>query len=162
REWAAAAEAEFRRVLVRDEVKARKLLDTADQLVADLHAGAVAHRSAVLPAGFEARLREVAAHVRAGVDGDPPSVPEGLESALRAFASHDAARRGERRVRTTRMAVRLTRWLTAGRPHSTSTFTEAALAYAQEGGLVDWALAELRRGDPAPEVASAWAALGAR
>ncbi len=162
RAWAGAAEVAVRHLLTRDEARGRSVLDAADRLLEELHGGAVAHRSTLLPTGFDARLRTLSAVVGAAVAEAPVALPADLERALLELNRHEAARRRDHRVRVATMAARLLRWLAVVPPRPPATFTEAARRYASEGGFVDWALAELRRGDPASEVASAWAALAAK
>ncbi len=98
----------------------RSLLGSADDVLAEVGAGALAERSAVLGSGLTARLTRLAASLLVAVRDEPSVPPDGpvvdrsaldtVETAWDAVCRHELAG-GDRRVDAFRAAVRLTRWL---------------------------------------------------
>ncbi len=158
RRWAEAATAVVRK---ERSVAKRRLLDRADRLLAELHVAPFAALSPVLRSGFEARRGNFASALKRAL-GDPSrEAMQTLEGESRRLTEHDIARDEARSRERAHMAVRLVRWLR--QPEKTpGSFSEAAHAYAGEGGFVDWARRALMGGDEDPQLTDAYAALCAQ
>src|SRR5262249_19839222 len=102
--WGEAAEAAAREA---DEAVRAGLLDRAGVLLRELRAGAGGVRSALLPEGFEQRVRaaaEALARWHATGEGDGEA-----KAAVAQAAAHAASRRAPERVERLQMAARLLR-----------------------------------------------------
>lgn len=158
RAWADAATNLVRK---QQHAKARPWLERADALLRDLHIGAYAAASAILPAGFEARMTQLAAGIEETLRDPSEKKIEALENAGHSVAAHHLSRTEERRVGKAQMATRLVRWL--GRPEAVATsFSEATIAYAADGSYVDWARRALTGGDENETVSAAFTAVAER
>ena len=116
--WADAAEALVRRRLITGGLKAIGLqLDQADALLVELGAESVAHRSDVLKTGFEHRLGRFGMALHEFAKSRAKRVPPVLSGAVDAVQRHMLAGTDTERTRAARveMALRLARWLGAGR-----------------------------------------------
>ncbi|MDQ6727079.1 MAG: BREX-2 system phosphatase PglZ [Actinomycetota bacterium] len=140
RAWGAAAEALVREV--DDPGRAAGWLDRAGVLLADLGAAHLAHRSDLLPAGFEQRLRAAAEALTRGVDVD-------AHVAIERTASHDGARHARERVDRLRMAARLRRRASHALT-GLDDLASAATAYEYDGAWLDAARTVVSRGDTDP------------
>ena len=130
----------------------------ASALLNSIGATEFAGLSRALTEGLEARLVVAAGELaEVAVSGSSPDLAR-IARLVRAAQEHERA--GDHRARLDRlqMAARLCRWL-CGRRASIRGFGNAAKAYAEDGGFVDWARASLRAGDSAPAVAAAYARL---
>lgn len=130
------------------------LLARAEALLDDLRHPAAARASAVLPAGYEARLEALAAAL---LDGERTRSVTATEDALAALLGHEAAR-AERADTTSQaeMAVRLLRWLVRVDSDAPSDLQTALLRQVREDGWVDRALADVAAGSTATSVATAY------
>jgi hypothetical protein len=157
--WHAAA-TETVRLLDGDPRVRDQLLHRADQVLREVQAEDFAHRSDVLPRGFDQRLARLGdllgQAVEAGAD-----LGGALREARDAVRRHDQARRELRRLERIEMALRLVRWLkaTAGTA-SPPSLAEAAHSYLAQGSFVDWARSLLRSGsEPVRGLSEGYAAL---
>lgn len=136
----------------------KQVLAQAEQLLADLGWAEGARGSEVLPAGYVARLDQLAESIEGYLEGTLTASE--VDLALAQLLGHEAAR-GERVDQTARaqMAVRLVRWL--ARPDGTQPVTvqEALLQQAREDGWVDRASAEVWSGTTHAPLALAYRAL---
>jgi hypothetical protein len=133
------------------------VLARATALFGDVEYPAGAGLSTVLPAGYDTRLRTLAAQVRAFIAGEP-SGAFGVERAFGELLEHEQAAEG-RQALVARMAVRLVRWLSLPDPDPATTLLEATLLQARVDAWVDWAAADIWVGSTDPEVAAAWSDL---
>lgn len=141
-----------------DEHSARLgVLAQAEALLGDLGWADGAARSDVLPAGFRARLRELARVVGSQLIGEARS--KALEGALRDLLQHLLERREPDAVRAARMAVRLERWLATPEGGAPAGLGAAILRQVHDGAWVDRAAAAIWTGSSDPEVADAYRGL---
>ena len=152
-----------RRVLdrmARDDAGAARAIDArAAAILTEIRAAAAAALSPALQVGLDGRMQEAAAAIlRSAESGRVDDATAAWDLARRANA-HDRAGENRSRVDRLMMAARLARWL-AGRPATTwRDLSEAAVAYAADGGFVDRARNAIRSGDLLPDVAAAYAQL---
>lgn len=166
--WADAAEAVTRRLLARWPMKdVQPLLTQADALLGGLGAAGRAHHSGFLPSGFEQRLGRFAEALGAALK--PKAKPKvkgaarGLAEAADGVLDHALAEHETVRVEGVEMAARLARWLVLrreGKALPAGSFANAARAYHQQGGHVDWARARIWEGDTLAPLGKVYAALG--
>jgi hypothetical protein len=133
--------------------------DRAATILAEIRADTAAALSPALQLGLDGRIQEAAAAIRRACDtGRGDDVAAAWDLARRANA-HDRARENRSRIDRMVMAARLVRWL-AGQPASAwHNLSEAAAAYAADGGFVDRARHAIRSGDRLPDVATTYARL---
>ncbi len=145
-----------------DTNQATAALERAEQILGELRATELAGASAVLEAGFAARLDELGKALEFALPHPNSAEVAEAEQALgrvRAHHLHHA-----RRITHPAMAVRLVRWLaTSPQPPEPGTGTVAALAtqHVRHGAWVDRALAQVCAADTsaAPQLTAAYAAL---
>jgi hypothetical protein len=154
------------------DASARDWLERADKLLTDLKAAEYSGLSSILMAGFDQRLRQFATELQRFLHGEGalrtplPTQSRGemaltaLEASADAVRAHKEASKQTDRLQRVDMALRLARYL-ATRPHARtpSSLSQAAVAYAEHGGYVDWARQCLLAGDPTAELAAAFGAL---
>ena len=159
--WAAAAEAVLDRKLSVGVEEARPLLASADALLKEIGAEELAPASRYLLSSWDGRFDAFGAALETAVESqDSSSVA--TASASRVF-DHALAGHSANRVEQVRMALRLLRWLEAGKvTKEPASFAQAAQSYRDEGGHVDWARREVWEGDARPVVARAYEKLVAR
>lgn len=142
--WVEAAEARLRAMMVDEGARLyQPVLDAAEDLLEQLGAKDLAHRSSLLRSGLAQREQRFAEACELVLKSGSPDLAA-VEIAAKAVASHRLAEVERRRAipAAVEMAVRLLRWLNrrseqqGGVPQS---FAEAALAYAHQGSFVDWA-----------------------
>jgi len=157
--WGAAAQAV---VLGADDPGlAAGWLDRAGVLLGDLGAHHLAHRSDVVPAGFDQRLRAAAeALARWQLAPIEPGVGAEAHRAIERTASHDGARHARERVERLRMAARLLRRGTLALS-GLEDLALAASAYEHDGAWLDAARTVVSRGDADPVFAAMCTALTA-
>ena len=147
----------------RSDQQRSALLVRSEQLLIDMHWPQGAELSAVLPAGYDARLRALAAALAdAAADTGDRLARDRIERRLAALLGHAAAR-GQRSSATARaeMAVRLSRWLDS--PDTpVPTLRSALLRQAGEDAWVDRALADVAVGSSDPQVASVYRTVAER
>jgi hypothetical protein len=158
-EWGRAAE----RVVgnADDPARAAGWLERASVLLVELGAAGLAHRSDLLPAGFDQRLRlaaEALARWRE-VPGDSRLGDE-VQRAIERTAAHDGHRHARERVERLRMAARLMRRGTLALT-GLEDVGAAATAYEADGAWLDAARTIVSRGDADPVFAGICAALTA-
>jgi hypothetical protein len=131
----------------------------AAAILAEIRADTAAALSPALQLGLDGRIQEAAAAIRRACEtGRADDAAAAWDLARRATA-HDRARDNRSRVDRLVMAARLVRWL-AGQPAGAwRNLSEAAAAYATDGGFVDRARHAIRSGDRIPDVATAYARL---
>ncbi|MFC8796906.1 BREX-2 system phosphatase PglZ [Promicromonospora sp. NPDC057138] len=122
------------------------LLEMAQALLGDLRWPAGAERSTVLPAGYAARAR----HLAAALEGTA-SAP--VEAALADLLAHRDAENG--RAEAPRMAVRLHRWL-ATKEVATDSLGADLRRQMDDGAWVDAALGVVWSASDDPEVRDAY------
>ncbi len=159
RAWGAAAEAVV--LAVDDPARAAGWLERSGVLLRDLGAQALAHRSDLLPAGFEQRLR-AAAEALAAWRGAPRQVDlaDGAHRAIERTAAHVGYRHAPERVERLRMAARLLRRGTFALS-GIEDLAAAASAYEHDGAWLDAARTAVSRGDADPVFATLCSALTA-
>ena len=154
-----AVDAWIARALDAGDPEARRMLDRAEAIAAQLDMTRLLAASRVLPSGLTQRFRSFAAAVRsavpAGAVADPAAVAR-AQAALAAVEEHRAA--PPDRVETARMAVRLLRWLATEDGPAAPTLYDAVNRYVGEDGWVDRARLDVFAGDPAadPDLADAY------
>jgi hypothetical protein len=152
-----------RRVLdrmARDGADAARAIEArAATILTEIRADAAAALSPALQVGLDARMQEAASAIlRAAETGRVDDAAAAWDLARRAKA-HDRAGENRSRVDRLMMAARMVRWL-AGRPATAwRNISEAAVAYALDGGFVDRARHAIRSGDVLSDVAAAYARL---
>jgi hypothetical protein len=109
--------------------------------------------------GLDARIEDAAAAVQRSVETRSADDAATAWDLARHAAAHDRAEENRARVDRLVMATRLAAWL-VGPTITPRSMSEAATAYASEGGFVDLARHAIRSGDPIAGVASAYARLG--
>ncbi|MBU6244327.1 MAG: BREX-2 system phosphatase PglZ [Actinomycetales bacterium] len=115
--------------------------------------------STVLPAGYQARLANLARGIREYLASSCGwGQLAAVEAAFADFLRHDLAG-PDRSSRIARMAVRLARWLAVPEPDAPTNLHTALLRQAREDAFVDWAAADVWVGSTDPEVAEAAAGL---
>jgi hypothetical protein len=158
RAWGAAAE----RVVhdADDPARATGWADRAGVLLAELGAAALAHRSNMLPAGFDQRLRaagEALGRWRAEADA---GAADEAQRAIESVAAHDGARHARARVDRLRMAARLLRRRSLALT-GLDDLAAAAAGYEADGAWLDAARTAVSRGDTDPVFAGLCAAITA-
>jgi len=137
------------------EAQAHDCHTRAEQLLTDLKATEYASLSGVMAAGFTQRLQQFATALQGLLRGKVTL--HQVEERFHTLACHREAARQAERLERVRMALRLARFLATGsksaRPASLS---QAAMAYAEHGGYVDWARRHLIGGDETAELAAAF------
>lgn len=144
--------------LARDEPPAATAIDARSaNILAEIRADTAAALSPALQIGLDARIENAAAAilraVETGCTDDAASAWDLTRHATRHDRAGDSSARLERLV----MAARLVQWLTGTPTSSWRTMSEAAAAYATEGGFVDRARNAIRSGDPLPGAAATYA-----
>ncbi|KAA0570332.1 BREX-2 system phosphatase PglZ [Azospirillum sp. Sh1] len=158
RAWAAAAAGALRPL---DQATRRRLLERADSLLEQVHAGGFAITSPVLLAGFQARLRAFADELTRALPSLPDAAAlQALESAAARVAAHDQASDQRGRAEKVAMALRLVRWLVTARS-SPQSFADGVLDYARDGAFVDLARRFLAGGDEMADLSAAYSSLAA-
>ncbi|MDX3579194.1 BREX-2 system phosphatase PglZ [Streptomyces sp. FL07-04A] len=124
----------------RGEARGRVLdvLDRADRLADDARLSPLVGADRMLPSGYRARLR----HVAAALDGSV----SGTEAALRELAEHQLATLYADSTETARTAVRLVRWLATPRQPVPSV-AGGVHAHLASSGWADLAAGILAEGD---------------
>jgi hypothetical protein len=139
----------------------RAWLDQTQTFLADLKATEHSALSSMLPLGFDQRLGQFAACLRAFLEGGAPL--DQLESRAEDVGHHAQTRTQPDCLGRVTMALRLARYLAQGsqetRPLSLS---RVAIAYATEGGYLDWARRCLTSGDEIETLARAYRTLANR
>ena len=140
------------------DASARDWLDRADKLLTDLKAAEYSGLSSILMAGFDQRLRQFATELQRFLHGE--TALTALEASADTVRAHKEAGKQTDRLQRVDMALRLARYLST-LPHAStpSSLSQAAVAYAEHGGYVDWARQCLLAGDPTAELAAAFGAL---
>jgi len=161
--WAVAATELVRSLRTTDRDRWRSIPERAERLLREIHAESWAHRSNLLPIGFEQRMGEfgralggwVAAQSWRGSSDPTRSLIDAVERIMR----HDHATWECVRIAKVQMAMRLVRWLIASERDplaSPETLAAAADRHRSEGGWVDWARTMLCEGDQAADLSSAY------
>jgi hypothetical protein len=137
-----------RRVLdrmARDTAAAAHAIEAgAASILAEIRADTAAALSPALQIGLDKRMKEAAAAILRAAETGRVDDAAGAWDLARRSTAHDRA--GENRSRVDRlvMAARLVQWL-AGRPATAwRNMSEAAAAYAADGGFVDRARHAIR------------------
>lgn len=152
RAWGEAAE---RAVGAADDpARAAGWLDRGDAILRDLGAEALAHRSKVLPAGFDQR-------VRAAAEALARWPAPGADDAIRRVADHAGARGAAARVERLRMAARMLRRGSLALTGLAGGLAEVASAYERDGAWLDAARTVVSRGDADPVLTEVCARLTA-
>jgi hypothetical protein len=151
-----AADAWIGRALETGDAEARRMLERAEAIAAQLEMTRLLGASRVLPTGLTQRVRRFAEALRiavpAGAIADQAAVARAQE-ALAAVEEHRAAARD--RIETARMAVRLLRWLATEDGPAAATLYDAVHRHVHHDGWVDRARLDIFAGDPAADPALA-------
>ena len=155
REWAACA----RRALRALPAEQRgEWLERGERLLATLKVERWAERSAVLPAGFAARLDRFAGAGRAALAD--AAEPEAAEQAFARVREHDSCGEDGERTERLEMAMRLLRSLHRAPAEEPPAPVAAMMEHhAAEGAFEDWARRRLPGGDAHAAVAALYRAL---
>ncbi len=146
--------------LAREEPAAARAVEIrAAAILTEVRAESAAALSPALGIGVEARIAEAAIAIERAVEsGHADDASEAWDLARRASA-HDRARESRARLDRLVMAARLVCWLGVRLTPAWRSLSEAASAYASDGGFVDWARHSIRAGDPIPRVSATYARL---
>jgi hypothetical protein len=164
--WHKAATELIRLHLPNAKVRA-EWLALADEILVAVEADKCAYLSRTSPLGFEQRLARYGKAVAAALDNRVTEVPEAVNRAYRAIASHEQVKwqRGSRRLQRVEMSARLLRWLAQlNRDGITDapSLAEACRWHAIDGGFVDWARCALQSPEPARDLSDAYGKLLAK
>lgn len=142
--WVEAAEERLRSLMVDEAARLyQPVLEAAEDLLEQLGAKDLAHRSSLLRSGLVQREQRFAEECELVLKSGSPDLAA-VEQAAKAVAGHRLAELERRRAipAAVEMAVRLLRWRNQ-RPEQKGAmpqaFAEAALTYARQGSFVDWA-----------------------
>jgi hypothetical protein len=139
----------------------RVWLDRTETFLADLKATEYSALSSILPLGFDQRLGQLATSLQAILDGGASL--EQLEACARDVRQHAQAITQPGRLRRVTMALRLARYLSTGpREIRPLSLARVAIAYATEGGYVDWARRYMTTGDEIETLARVYRTLASR
>jgi hypothetical protein len=131
----------------------------AATILAEIRADTAAALSPALQLGLDGRIQEAAAAIRRACESGRVDDAAAAWDLARRATAHDRARENRSRIDRLVMAARLVGWL-AGQPaRAWRNVSEAAAAYATDGGFVDRARHAIRSGDRLPDVATAYARL---
>lgn len=138
-------------------------VDRSDQILREVHAVPFAFLSDYSRLGFEMRLEGFGQALRAALEASIEKVPADLLQKAHTIRSHRWASRSRARVNQMEMAIRLVRWLAASSQASEQpaleSFEDLAIAYARDGGFLDWARQALFFGDPVETLSTAYSRL---
>jgi hypothetical protein len=140
-----------------DHRLAQQHLQRADDLLKQFRCDDLAHRSRLVPLGYEQRLSRFGNEISLTVADPAPESIRRCEKLQGEIAAHRQARIGERpkQISRTEMALRLLRWLAAPAPAATS-FAEIANVYRKELAFVDWARESVCRGEDVADLTRAY------
>jgi len=142
--WVEAAEDRLRLMMVDEGARLyQPELDAAEDLLGQLGAKELAHRSGLLRSGLMQREQRFAEECELVLKSGSPDLGA-VEHAAKAVAGHQLAEVERRRAipAAVEMAVRLLRWRnrrSEEKGQVPQAFAEAALAYARQSSFVDWA-----------------------
>jgi hypothetical protein len=161
RSWADAATALYDRLVSQgDDHQVMAVADRSDQVLREAHVDSFAWLSDYSRLGFELRMDQFGRTLAAALSSKSEGVPNDLLAAAESVQKHRWSERFPARASQVEMAVRIVQWLsTGGRPGADpglQSLEDAALAYARDGGFVDWARQSLYYGDPVEAVSSAY------
>ena len=140
------------------EAEAYPWLDRAHTLLADLKATRHSALSTVFVSGFNQRLEQFAEVLQRLLRGQ--TTFEQLKTSSDQVAEHKEAARQSARKQRVDMALRLARYLRTGQHAARpASLAQAAAAYAEHGGYVDWARRCLSAGDETAALATAFGML---
>lgn len=164
RSWADAARALYDRLASQGaDHQVMAIADRADQILREVRADSFAWLSDYSRLGFELRLDQFGRALTAALSSESERVPDDLLAVAESVQKHRWSERFPTRASQVEMAVRIVQWLrTAGRPGVDpvlQSLEDAALAYARDGGFVDWARQSLYYGDPVDALSSAYSQL---
>ena len=164
RSWADAARALYDRLASQGaDHQVMAIADRADQILREVRADSFAWLSDYSRLGFELRLDQFGRALTAALSSESERVPDDLLAVAESVQKHRWSERFPTRASQVEMAVRIVQWLrTAGRPGvdpELQSLEDAALAYARDGGFVDWARQSLYYGDPVDALSSAYSQL---
>src|SRR6266511_1498227 len=139
----------------------RQWLDRTQKFLADLKSVEYSALSGLLISGFNQRLAQFAACLQDVLGGR--AALDQLEGCANDVRRHAQAKRQADRMQRVDMALRLVRYLRTG-PHEARpvSLSWASVAFAEEGGYVDWARRYLSGGDETEGLARAFGVLSTR
>ena len=133
-------------------------LERTEQFLADLKASEYRALSNILGSGFSQRLVQFASELQRWLRGK--ATLDQVENSFDHACRHRESTRQGARLGRVRMALRLARYLSTVQTDTRlTTLAQAAVAYAEQGGYVDWARRYLIGGDEIKELATAFSAL---
>ncbi|MCA9317720.1 MAG: BREX-2 system phosphatase PglZ, partial [Planctomycetes bacterium] len=160
RAWAEAARAVAAGAEESDDVAlAGAWYRRAEALLDELKVRAYAHRSDVLPLGFEQRVERLAHALQDWLEAGTKAVPDEAEQAYKMLSQHRVARRERARLQRAEMALRLARWLRLDDADEAASLAERARSYERDGAFVDRARTQLGAGDAHPALAAVYGRL---
>lgn len=145
------------------EEQLRAAVDRSDQILREILAAPFAYLSDYSRLGFEMRLESFGQVLLGALEKPLTGMPPELIERADLVRSHHWAIRFPQRANQVDMAIRLFRWLVlAAEPspeQSLESLEDLAIAYAREGGFVDWARQTLFCGDSVQTLSAAYSRL---
>ena len=146
-----------------DEQQLLTAVDRSDQILREVHAVPFSFLSDYSRLGFDLRLEAFGQALMTSLEPTVREVPVELVQKANAVKGHRWANRSHTRVNQVEMAIRLVAWLAA----SSQTihepilegFEDMAIAYARDGGFLDWARQALFFGDTVQTLSAAYGRL---
>jgi hypothetical protein len=138
-------------------------VDRSDQILREIRAVPFAFLSDYSRLGFDLRLEAFGQALMASLEAPESEIPADLLQKANAVKAHRWASRSPARVSQVEMAIRLVGWLAAGprasQEPTIESFEDLAIAYARDGGFLDWARQTLFFGDPVQTLSAAYGRL---
>jgi hypothetical protein len=164
RAWADAAKALYDRLSSHGaDHQIMAIADRSDHILREVRADSFAWLSDYSRHGFELRLEQFGRALTEALSSESDRVPDDLLATAESVQKHRWSERFPTRASQVDMAVRIVQWLRTGRRPGTEpelqSLEDAGLAYARDGGFVDWARQSLYYGDPVDAVSSAYGQL---
>ena len=162
--WADAARALYDRLASQGaDQQIMAIADRSDQILREVRADSFAWLSDYSRHGFELRLEQFGRTLTESLSSESDGVPADLLATAESVQKHRCSERFPTRASQVDMAMRIVQWLRTGpqpgAEPALESFEDAALAYARDGGFVDWARQSLYYGDPLNAVSSAYSQL---
>ena len=153
--WASAAASSVRKLLrTQGEPAVRVLLNRVDAILDGLQIAQASALSDYSPGGLENRLGKLADTFTTALNSRDALVAATDQLAI--AGSHFLSGLAPERMNRCAMALRILRWLHAGKTTEATSLLECANDYVNDGAFVDWARYALFAGDGHPALAKAF------